>query len=239
MNRHRTAGAFVAGDDAMRYATGVLALPVLLAAQAASSLSRELPAPATAQLATSIAEAKAHGRHVWRDTPPVNSDGTVNAYIEIPRGGKQKFEFDMKANARAVDRVMPDALAYPVNYGIVPQSVFYDGDPFDALVLGPALPGGTFVRGVIVGVMYMEDEKGIDSKVVLSVPDAEGKPRHALTDEDKRVIGDYFKRYKLHEPGKFSKVPGWGSADEGRAHVTLAHAFFKECAAAKGACALR
>lgn len=162
----------------------------------------------------------------------------MNAYIEIPRGEKRKFEFDMRANARAVDRVMPDSLIYPVNYGIVPQSVFYDGDPFDALVLGPALPGGAFVRGVIVGVMYMEDEKGLDSKVVLSVPDATGKPLHPLTDEDKREIGDYLNRYKQHEPGKYSRVPGWGPAEEGRAHVAIAHAFFKECATAKGACAL-
>ena len=42
----------------------------------------------------------------------------------------------------------------------------YDGDPFDALVLGPPIDGGTTVRGVVVGVMYMQDEKGLDSKVV-------------------------------------------------------------------------
>ncbi len=226
-------------DQGMRYVACILALSSFLEAQAAGSLSRELPAPATAQLVASLAASKAHGTHVWRDTPPVNSDGTVNAYIEIPRSERQKFELDMRANARAVDRVMPESLLYPVNYGIVPQSVFYDGDPFDALVLGPALPGGQFVRGVIVGVMYMEDEKGIDSKVVLSVPDASGQPLHPLTDDDRRVIGDYFNRYKLHDPGKFSKVPGWGSAEEGRVHVALAHAFYKACGAAKGACVLK
>ena len=222
----------------MRYAACAI-LPLLLAVQAPDYLPRELPAPATAQLVASLRASEGRERHVWRDTPPLNADGTVNAYIEIPRGELRKFELDMRANARAVDRVMPRALAYPVNYGIVPQSVFYDGDPFDALVLGPALPGGQFVRGIIVGVMYMEDEKGIDSKVVLSVPDANGKPRHPLTDEVKRTIGDYFHRYKRHEPGKFSKVPGWGSAEEGRRHVELAHVFYRECAGAKGACVLK
>ena len=37
----------------------------------------------------------------------MNEDGTVNAYVEIPRGELRKGEFDMKANAREIDCVMP------------------------------------------------------------------------------------------------------------------------------------
>ena len=136
-----------------------------------------LPASGTTQLSTSLEAATGHPRHIWRDTPPVNDDGTVNAYIEISRGDRRKWEFDMRANARAIDRVIPEDIGgYPVNYGFVPQTVSYDGDPFDALVLGPSLPGGDVVRGVIVGLMYMEDEKGIDSKVVLSPVGQDGTP---------------------------------------------------------------
>ena len=81
----------------------------------------------------------------------------------------------MGANVRAVDRVIPQAIGgYPINYGFVPQTVSYDGDPFDALVLGPPLPGGSIVSGIIVGLMFMEDEKGLDSKVVLSPIDRMG-----------------------------------------------------------------
>ena len=139
----------------------------------------------------------------------------------------------MGVNARGIDRVMPDTLGgYPINYGFVPQTVSYDGDPFDALVLGPPLPGGAIVRGALVGLMYMEDEKGLDSKVILSPLDADGKPRYSLTAGDRARVGDYFRRYKQHEPGKLSKVPGWGSAADGLAHVTIAHAFFKSCAPA-------
>ena len=122
--------------------------------------TQRAPSAATTQLATSLAQAQAHASHVWRDTAPTNTDGTVNAYIEIARGDRNKWEFRMDANARAVNRVMPATLGgYPVNYGFVPQTVSYDGDPFDALVLGPALPGGRLVRGVIVGLMEMEDER--------------------------------------------------------------------------------
>jgi inorganic pyrophosphatase len=178
----------------------------------------------------------AHSEHLWRDTPPLNEDGTVNAYIEIARGDRRKWEFDMRANARAIDRMMPaDVGGYPVNYGFVPRTVSYDGDPFDALVLGPPLPGGRIVAGAVVGLMFMEDEKGLDSKVVLSTLDRDRRPRHVLTADVQREIGEYFKRYKRHEPGKFSKVPGWGSAAQGLALVARTHTFFQECRQHAGA----
>jgi inorganic pyrophosphatase len=205
-------------------------LPVVLAGQAPGRAPNELPAAAAARLAAGLAESGAHPSHVWRNTAPLNADGTVNAYIEIARGDRRKWEFDIKANARAIDRVMPEAIGgYPVNYGFVPQTISYDGDPFDALVLGPSLDGGRVVRGTIVGLMFMEDEKGLDAKVVLSTLGREGRPQHALTDRDRREIGDYFRKYKLREPGKFSRVPGWGTVADGLAHVTATHAFFKAC----------
>ena len=195
----------------------------------------ELPSMATARLASSLDAARPHTRSVWRDSPPTNSDGTVNAYIEIARGDRRKWEFDINANARAIDRVIPEEVGgYPVNYGFVPQTISYDGDPFDVLVLGPALTGGTIVRGVVVGLMRMEDEKGLDSKVVVSATGPDGRPLHALTSDDQRVIGEYFDRYKRYDPKAFSKVPGWGSVAEGHQFVATTHAFFEQCRARPG-----
>jgi inorganic pyrophosphatase len=208
----------------------VLAVPGLLAAQVLERAPAVLPEVATAQLARSLSLAEGHSTHVWRDTAPLNDDGTVNAYVEISRGDVRKWEFDMRANARALDRVMPpDVGGYPVNYGFVPQTVSYDGDPFDALVLGPPLTGGQIVRGAIVGVMFMDDEKGHDAKVVLSTVDPSGRPTHALTAGDQQRIGEFFRQYKRHEPGAFSRVSGWGSAEQGRSYVLTTHAFFVEC----------
>ena len=82
--------------------------------------------------------------------------------------------------------------------------------------------------------MFMEDEKGLDSKVVTSPVDGSGRPRYSLSAADRKRIGGYFARYKQHEPGKFSKVPGWGSRADGLAHVQTAHAFFRECATSSG-----
>ena len=52
---------------------------------------------------------------------------------------------------------------------------------------------------------------------------------HALTANEQQRIGDYFRRYKQHESGKFSNVPGWGSVEEGRQLVATTHAFFLQC----------
>jgi inorganic pyrophosphatase len=212
-----------------------------LLAQSHAPALNVLPVSGTSQLTKSLQAAMSHPRHVWRDTPPLDTDGRVNAYVEISRGDRRKWEFDMGANALAIDRVIPESIGgYPINYGFVPQTVSYDGDPFDALILGPALPGGDIVPGVIVGLMYMEDEKGIDSKVVLSPIGADGRPLYQLTETDRQQTGEYFRTYKRGEPGKFSKVPGWGSIDEGRAHVMTTHAFFRECRSAGAApCRLR
>ena len=216
-----------------------LLLPFVAILQAPAAAPQVLPPPATRQLSESLNAARVHKQHVWRDTPPFNQDGTVNGYIEIPRGERRKYEFNMRHNRRAIDRVIPPSIGgYPVNYGFVPQTVSYDGDPFDILVLGPPLPGGTVVRGMIVGLMHMEDEKGLDSKVVVSRVGRDGRPLHQLTGEDERRIGEYFKHYKDHEPGKFSRVPGWGPPAQGRAYVETTHAFFLKCRNPAAACKL-
>jgi inorganic pyrophosphatase len=153
----------------------------------------------------------------------------LTGYIEIPRGGRQKYELDMAKNAPRVDRVIPEKIGgYPINYGIVPQTVSYDGDPFDVLVLGPPLKTGELVKGVIVGVMHMTDETGLDSKVVISRVGADGKPLHSLTDTDRARVADYFNRYKRDDddPKTFATVPGWGTGAEGLAFVRKTHEFF-------------
>ena len=197
----------------------------------------QLPERAVRALAASLEGSRAQAENIWRDRAPLGQDGLLTGYIEIARGDRRKFEFDIAANKMRLDRTIPASLGgYPVNYGIVPQTVSYDGDPFDILVLGPPIASGTLVRGVIVGIMHMEDEKGRDSKVLISPVDEAGTPRYRLTDADKTRMTRFFDAYKRHEPGKFSRVTGWGSAGEGQAYVRTTHAFFTECRAATTAC---
>ena len=200
-----------------------------------------LPAAATSKLRDSLKAASAHKKQLWRDTAPFEGQ-LVNAIVEIPRGERRKFEFNMAKNAPAVDRVIPEKFGgYPVNYGIVPQTVSYDGDPFDVLVLGPAIPSGQLVNGVVVGLMRMEDETGLDSKVVIARVGADSKPLHQLTDADKSRIADYFNRYKRDDddPKTFATVPGWGTVADGLAFVRMTHAFFRSCGEVIGECRQR
>jgi inorganic pyrophosphatase len=213
----------------------VIVLAVVI--QAAVAPPDTLPAAAAAKLQASLKSAAAHKQHVWRDTPPFDGQ-LLHGYIEIPRDGRQKYELDMAKNAPVVDRDIPEKIGgYPVNYGIVPQTISYDGDPFDVLVLGPAIPTGQLVKGVIVGLMHMNDETGLDSKVVISRVGADGKPTHQLTEADKKRMADYFNRYKRDDddPKTFATVPGWGTAADGWSFVQTTHAFFTDCRERAGA----
>lgn len=191
------------------------------------------PPPATlsesaaAQLMRSLEAARPYKRHVWRDTAPLHGDGTVTAYIEIPRGDRQQWEFSIPRNRRIVDRVLPREVGgYPVNYGFVPQTISYDGRPFDALVLGRALRGGALVRGEVVGVVHLEGHHGPDSKVLLS-PVMLGKPIYRFTEADRTRITQFFAKHMAQQPGRFSRVTGWGPPGEGLAYVRRTHQFFR------------
>src|SRR5262245_52578801 len=101
MNRHlirpRLAGVHVAQISRggvcvfVRVIALVAALP-LLAAQESSGPPDTLPAPASAALAASLTASATHVKQVWRDTPPVNADGTINGYVEIAKGDRRKWE---------------------------------------------------------------------------------------------------------------------------------------------------
>lgn len=217
----------------------IAAMIAIAANQGALPSPTTLPHGATQKLAASLADAKPHTKHLWRDTPPINADGTINGYVEIARGDLRKWEFNIARHERGIDRMIPKEIGgYPINYGFVPQTISYDGDPFDILVLGPPLEGGQMIRGVPVGLMLMEDEKGIDSKIVVSLVDGSGKPRHQLTPAIQKEVGEYFASYKRLEPNAFSRVPGWESAENGVSLVRLTHAFFLECRQRSEACSV-
>jgi hypothetical protein len=101
-------------------AVWLLDLP--LGAQPSTRPPSVLPEMAVAKLDSSLNAARRHRQHIWRDTPPFDGDGLVNAYVEIPRGERRKYEFATQAHDRVIDRIIPeDVGGYPVNYGFVPS----------------------------------------------------------------------------------------------------------------------
>src|ERR671917_2229705 len=107
----------------------------------------------------------------------VETSGDILAFIEIPRGSRNKYEYDHVSHSFRLDRVLYSSVHYPADYGFIPETLGLDGDPLDVLVLvqEPTFPG-CLVPARPVGGLDMHDEKGSDFKVV-AVP--VGDPRYA------------------------------------------------------------
>ena len=111
-------------------------------------------------------------------TPGKNAPDTFNVVIEIPMNADPvKYEVDKETGAIFVDRFMTTAMHYPTNYGYVPQTLSGDGDPVDVLVITPyPLFPGVVVPCRPLGILMMEDEAGVDGKVI-AVPTSKVQPQ--------------------------------------------------------------
>jgi len=94
-------------------------------------------------------------------------DGSFVAFIEIPMGSRNKYEWDDELGGVVLDRRLFTSMSYPADYGYIENTLGEDGDPLDALVLvgEPTFPGCR-IRVRPVGVFHMTDEKGPDEKVI-------------------------------------------------------------------------
>lgn len=129
----------------------------------------------------------------------------VSAIIEIPRGSKGKYELDKSTGMLHLNRVLFSAVFYPANYGLVPQTYYYDNDPLDILVLCSIdLQQLSTVDARVIGVMRMSDDSGQDDKILAvahndaaytHINDLHDLPQHTM-DELKRFFEDYKKLEK-------------------------------------------
>ncbi|EEO26408.1 inorganic diphosphatase [Helicobacter winghamensis ATCC BAA-430] len=137
----------------------------------------------------------------------------LNVVIEIPYGSNIKYEIDKDSGAVVVDRVMYSAMFYPANYGFVPNTLSDDGDPADVLVINEyPLQAGSVIKARLIGVLIMEDESGMDEKLI-AVPISKIDPRYdrikSLEDLPQITldrIKNFFETYKMLEPNKWVKV---------------------------------
>jgi inorganic pyrophosphatase len=142
----------------------------------------------------------------------------INVIVEIPfRGDPVKYELDKASGAMFVDRFLHTAMAYPVNYGFVPHTLSDDGDPVDVMVVGRTpIVVGSVLRSRPIGVLMMEDEAGMDEKI-LAVPHPKLHPFYNDVESYQDLPGTliqqiehFFSHYKDLEPGKWAKCNGWG-----------------------------
>lgn len=149
------------------------------------------------------------------------AEGEINVVIEIPKDSNIKYELDKDSGAIFVDRFLYTAMQYPFNYGFIPNTLSGDGDPVDVLVLSEyAVAPGTVIPSMVIGVLEMEDEAGIDAKV-LAVPTKKIDPFfgsftdiNSVPEAIKNKVKHFFENYKTLEPDKWVKVKEWHGKDK-------------------------
>ncbi len=161
-------------------------------------------------------------------SPGKNAPEQFNVVIEIPMNGDPiKYEVDKESGAIFVDRFMGTAMHYPTNYGYVPKTIAGDGDPVDVLVITPVpLIPGVVVPCRPIGILKMEDEAGVDGKVlavptdkILSIYSQWQKPED-LSPLRLKTIAHFFEHYKDLEQGKWVKVLGWDGPEAAKKEVS-------------------
>lgn len=155
-----------------------------------------------------------------------NPPSEINAFIEIPQGVSVKYELDKKSGIIFVDRFLFTEMEYPFNYGFIPDTLAQDGDPIDILVLcsKPVVPG-VVIPCRPIGMLEMEDEAGLDNKLVaVPLPKVDNKFVNVndVSELDQKIKDDikfFFENYKKNEPGKWVKVRDWKDKDVALAEI--------------------
>ena len=169
---------------------------------------------------------RGHGAKVALAGSPSHRKGVpvdVDVIIEIPKGSRNKYEYDQELGRIRLDRMLFTSTGYPGDYGFVPDTLAEDGDPIDVVVLldEPTFPG-CLIQARVIAVYWMSDEEGPDAKL-LCVPAHDPRKAHLreLEDVPMHVIAEiwhFFNIYKALEPGKSTESRGWQrSAEAARA----------------------
>lgn len=143
-------------------------------------------------------------------------NGEINVLVEIPKDSGIKYELDKDSGIVMVDRFLHTAMRFPSNYGFVPNTLADDGDPLDVMVLSEySVAPGTAIPSVVIGMLEMEDEAGIDTKI-LAVPSKKIDPLFGsytdisdVPEAIKNKMKHFYENYKSLEPGKWVKLKEW------------------------------
>ncbi len=151
----------------------------------------------------------------------MSDQNVIKVFIEIPEGSKVKYEVDEETGILMADRILHTPMNFPANYGYIIGSKGEDGDPTDVLVLtSEAVAPGVGMKAKLIGMLEMEDEEGVDTKLI-AVPIQKVDPLFGtwndiadIPEHVKNKIKHFFDHYKDLEPGKFVKTGAFLSASE-------------------------
>jgi len=158
--------------------------------------------------------------------------GRLHVRVEIPRGSRNKYEWDQDLRAIKLDRFLFSSMVYPTDYGFFPETLAEDGDPLDAMVCvdQPTFPG-CVIQVKAIALFRMSDETGPDDKV-LCVPcdDPNWKHVERLEDLPQQMhdeIAHFFSVYKQPD-GHEVTVDGWRSREDAFAVIEASRHRYRE-----------
>ncbi len=163
--------------------------------------------------------------------------GTLDCVIEIPKGSRNKYEYDPDLGGIKLDRFISASVVYPTDYGYIPETLAPDGDPLDVLVCvsEPTFPG-CIVPAKVIGLFMMEDEKGPDDHVVCVPCHDPGWNELDEIDDLPRLlrleIDHFFSVYKDLDPDRRSETKGWGDREAAWERIEWAREHFRAHAGA-------
>jgi inorganic pyrophosphatase len=157
---------------------------------------------------------------------PHAGEGQLVCVVEIPKGTRNKYEYDPQLEGIKFDRLLMSAATYPADYGYVRGTIGEDGDPLDALVClyEPTFPG-CLIPFKALGLFKMHDDKGSDNKVIcVPLKDPYWSAHETIEDLPEMLRGEieqFFSIYKDLER-KDVLVDGWGSREEALSEISFA-----------------
>ena len=157
---------------------------------------------------------------IWKHIKPgPDPPERLYAIIECPKGSQVKYELSKTTNLILLNRILHSSVIYPQDYGFIPGTLAEDGDPLDIMVLisHQTVPR-TLVECKAIGVLIMEDEQGIDNKIMAVATRDPFFTEYTTIDEiPKHVMAElheFFRTYKNLENPKYSDVKDWKGPDE-------------------------
>jgi inorganic pyrophosphatase len=160
------------------------------------------------------------------------ADDPLLCYVEIPKGSRNKYEYDEELGAIKLDRLLYSSIVYPTDYGFIPETLGEDGDELDAMVcVSEATFPGCVIEVKPIALFRMEDEEGLDAKV-LCVPlsDPGWNTLETLDDLPSSLaaeIAHFFSVYKDLEQ-KRVEVYGWATREEAMEEIEAARRRHRE-----------
>jgi inorganic pyrophosphatase len=167
-----------------------------------------------------------------------NAPEMVHAIIEIPKGSRNKIEYDADLEVFKLDRVLFSSVHYPTAYGFIPSTLWDDGDPLDILIFtDQPLSTGVVLDAIPIGGLEMHDDKGSDLKII-AVPAFDPNVNMAKNYSDLQQhrlieIEHFFVTYKMLEK-KETKIGDWISAEQAREAIGNARLAFEKARLEKG-----